>query len=111
MKKSITCAALLAISFGFSASAFGIEADEYYDASCAICHGTDGKGDIPGTPDFTKNNGPLSKSDAELHANIKNGFQSPSSSMAMPAKGGNPNLTDADIAALVEYMKLAFGAK
>ncbi|EDY81240.1 hypothetical protein VDG1235_858 [Verrucomicrobiia bacterium DG1235] len=39
---------------------------------------------------------------------ILNGYQSKGSPMAMPPKGGNPNLNEEDIEAVVAYMKDAF---
>lgn len=49
--------------------------------------------------------GRLAKPDSVLVANILGGFQSKGSPMAMPAKGGNPNLTAEDAQALVLYMR------
>lgn len=79
-----------------------------YEATCIACHGPRGQGAIPGVPDLAKG-GRLTKPDAELAANILNGFQSKGSPMAMPPKGGNPNLTAADIDALVTYMRTLTG--
>lgn len=75
-----------------------------YESTCIACHGADGKGSLPGMPDFTDKRGRLSKSDGELLTNITNGFKSPSSLMAMPAKGGNPDLTSADMEAVLKYI-------
>jgi cytochrome c5 len=80
-----------------------------YNKTCIACHGGDGKGVLPGVPDFTKLDGRLSKSDEELLQNITEGFQTPGSPMAMPAKGGNTELTEADIKAVLVYMKDSFG--
>lgn len=80
-----------------------------YDKTCIACHGTDGKGALPGVPDFTKSDGRLSKADEMLLQNITDGFQSPGSPMAMPAKGGNVNLTDGDIKAVLVYLRQSFG--
>jgi len=82
-----------------------------YAQTCIACHGADGKGAIPGVADFSTTDGPLSKSDAELLTNIGEGFQSPGSFMAMPAKGGNPNLTDADVRAVLAYLRTEFGSQ
>lgn len=80
-----------------------------YDKTCVACHGTDGSGVLPEVPDFTKSDGRLSKSDEVLLQNITNGFQSPGSPMAMPAKGGNADLTDTEIKAVVAYLREIFG--
>lgn len=37
------------------------------------------------------------------------GFQTPGSSMAMPAIGGNPDLTESDLAGRLDYMRATFG--
>lgn len=87
----------------------GLTGKETYEKTCVACHSADGKGAFPGTPDFTDSAGALSKSDDVLINHITNGFQSPGSPMAMPPKGGNPNLTDSDVKAVLEYIHKAFG--
>ncbi len=78
---------------------------EVYSQTCIACHGKNGKGTVPGAPDFNKADGPMSGSDEVLFKRIKLGFKSPGSAMAMPPKGGNKNLTDADIKAVVKYLR------
>jgi len=82
---------------------------ETYEKTCVACHGGDGKGAFPGTPDFTSGDGALSKSDSVLIDNITNGFQSEGSPMAMPPKGGNPNLGSSGIKAVLSYIRETFG--
>ncbi len=77
--------------------------------TCIACHGPDGKGTLPGVPDFTSSTGPLSKSDDLLLKHIEEGFQSPGSPMAMPPKGGNPDLDSDDIKAALGYIRKTFG--
>lgn len=79
-----------------------------YESTCIACHGADGAGTIPGTPDFTKKSGPLSKPDAVLLKNMTEGFQSPGSALAMPPKGGNPNLSAEELTAVLQYMRGTF---
>ena len=79
-----------------------------YEDNCVACHGINGKGSLPGMPDFTDKNGRLSKSDSELLSNIITGFQSPGSSMPMPPRGGNNQLSDADLNAALDYIKKSF---
>lgn len=79
-----------------------------YNQTCIACHGADGEGAIPGVADLTANDGPLSKGDAELLSNITNGFKSPDSIMMMPAKGGNPALSDAELRAALDYIREQF---
>ena len=81
-----------------------------YEAACLACHGADGAGALPGVPDLTEAGGVLSKPDDVLMENMMNGVQSPDSPMPMPAKGGDPSLTEADIRAVLRYMRAAFGS-
>lgn len=80
-----------------------------YSQTCIACHGANGKGMIPGVRDLTDADGALAKSDEELIRNITEGFQTPGSPMAMPAKGGNPTLTEEDIRTVVKYLRVDFG--
>ena len=76
--------------------------------TCITCHGANGKGAIPGAPDFTSPNGPLKNSDAILQGRVINGYQAPGSPMAMPPKGGNSALTDEDVKAVIQYIRATF---
>jgi len=79
-----------------------------YDGTCVACHGANGKGIMPGIPDFTKKASPLTQEDSVLFEHVKNGFESPGSFMAMPPAGGNPDLTDDQIRYVVEYLRKEF---
>lgn len=79
-----------------------------FASTCVACHGADGKGTIPGVPDLTASGGRLAQPDSVLQMHVLNGFQTPGSAMAMPPKGGNPNLSEGDVAKLVDYMKSTF---
>ncbi len=85
--------------------------EQIYNQNCVACHGMDGKGTIPGAPDFTTKGGVLSSPDKLLVDRIMNGYQSPGSPMAMPAKGGNPSLSRKDILAVLAYMRQTFSAQ
>ena len=87
-------------------SSTGISGEQIYKQTCVACHGADGKGAIPGVPDFGER---LSKSDDTLLMHIIEGFQSPGSPMAMPARGGNPNYTDQDLRGALSYIRNTFG--
>lgn len=82
-----------------------------YEESCVFCHGAKGKGEIPGVPDLTRKKGPLAKNDSELFRNIAEGFESPGSAMAMPARGGNPGLSDAEVHDVLAYLRQEFSKK
>lgn len=81
-----------------------------YNQTCVACHGADGKGVLPGVPDFTRKAGPLAKTDDLLLKHIIAGFQSPGSPMAMPPKGGNLSLTKQDIQTVLQYIRKRFGS-
>ncbi len=81
-----------------------------YHQTCVVCHGANGKGAISGVLDLTGKNSPLLKnSDAVLLQRIEQGYQESGSPLAMPPKGGNPNLSSEDLKAVLEYMKQTFG--
>ncbi len=80
-----------------------------YDSTCVACHGKDGQGTLPGVPSLRKKGGALSKSDDELVRNVIQGYKSPGSTLAMPPKGGNSALTEADVRAVLKYLRDAFG--
>ena len=68
-----------------------------YDAVCHVCHGAG----VAGAPKFADKAAwapRLSQGAAALHANAIKGKG------AMPPKGGNPSLSDADVSAAVDYM-------
>lgn len=76
--------------------------------TCIACHGENGRGAVPGAPDLTRSDGPLAQSDEVVIRHVTEGFQSPGSPMAMPPKGGNPALTQADLEAVLAYMRERF---
>jgi len=85
-----------------------IPGEKVYQSNCMACHGANGKGAIPGVPDFTNKMGRLTKTDAQLLNNIINGYQSPNSIMQMPPRGGNSNLSDAELSAALGHIRKTF---
>jgi cytochrome c5 len=79
-----------------------------YNETCIACHGGDGSGSLPGVPDLSGKAGPLSQADAFLVKRMADGFQTPGSPMKMPARGGVPALTDADLNAVLQSMRKEF---
>jgi cytochrome c5 len=79
---------------------------DLYAQTCVACHGAKGQGAFDGVPDLTLANGRFAKPDHLLLANVINGFQSPGSLMAMPPKGGNPDLSEQDLADTLAYMRV-----
>jgi len=77
---------------------------QIYQNNCSSCHGANGKGVLPSAPDFTKKGGVLSQPKDTLFHNIKFGMGS------MPAKGGNPSLSDNALKAALDYIENTFPA-
>lgn len=91
-----------------SSAASVLSGNDVYNQSCIACHGANGKGTVPGAPDFTQASGRLSQSDEVLLDHMSQGFQSPGSPMAMPPKGGNSSLTNTDLQAVLIYLRESF---
>lgn len=90
-----------------SAQAFSADpgnGKQVYNQTCIACHGPDGTGAMGTVPDLTGPDGRLTKPEDVLLKHIREGFQSPGSPMAMPAKGGNPSLTEKDLEDVLAYM-------
>ena len=107
--------AILSIAVGAlfvpPASAANIAAGRQgYQNTCAMCHGADGKGTLPGMPNFHQTGGVLSLSDSVLFDRIEHGYKSSASPIAMPPKGGNASLTKQDIKNVLAYLHQKFGA-
>jgi disulfide bond formation protein DsbB len=80
-----------------------------FRVTCPACHGADAKG-VPGLgKDMTTSEFIASQSDAELVEFIKRGRPADdplnTTGVAMPAKGANVTLTDAEIQLIVEYIR------
>jgi mono/diheme cytochrome c family protein len=83
--------------------------EEIYNGTCVACHGEDGRGVLPGMPDFTKKGGVLSKPHSALAKHIEEGFESGTAPVAMPPRGGDPGLSDQDINDVHSYLHVTFG--
>jgi mono/diheme cytochrome c family protein len=85
------------------------EAGKKEFATCAGCHGPDGKG-LPNLGKDLHNNAFLAEmTDAEAVAFLKVGREAThplnTTGVAMPPKGGNPALDDQDLANIVAYVR------
>ena len=74
---------------------------QVYQASCFACHGA-GVGGAPKLGDKVQWATRIAKGVDTLYASAVNGVQG--NAGAMPAKGGNPALSDAEVRAAVDYM-------
>lgn len=91
-----------------SASGAAVTADgqKVFEASCVACHGASSA--IPGVPRITKNDewaDRIKKGKDVLYKSALEGFNT------MPARGGNPNLSDDEVKAAVNYMVNQSGGK
>jgi cytochrome c6 len=94
-----TVSVIFAVVLAFSGAAFGADAAALWAQHCASCHGKDGSGTTMmgkklGLKDYTKEQG---FSDAEATNVIKNGKGK--------MKGYKDKLSDADVKALVAYVR------
>lgn len=76
-----------------------------YERNCAVCHGVDGEGAMPGVKDLVANASWMSKTDTELTSIIVNGVQGADSPVVMPPRAGNPDLTNDQIMSIVTYLR------
>ena len=78
-----------------------IDGEKIYNGSCVACHGA-GVAGAPRVGDRDAWAERIDKGVTTLYANAINGLQG--SSGVMPAKGGNPALSDDQMKAVVDYM-------
>jgi len=109
-KSSITSESKGVTGIGVSSQDVLARGKTVFEETCVACHGDDGKGVVPGVPDFIDGNGVLSQSNEVLFNHIVNGFESPGSTLAMPPKGGNEDLSNKDIKDVIEYLNATFGS-
>ncbi len=93
------------------ASADIAKGEAVYNGTCVACHGETGTGEFDGIPDLTDSTGSLLQDDETLLHHITEGYQSEGSFMGMPAKGGDPDLTDEDIQNVLAYIRATFGTQ
>jgi cytochrome c5 len=74
---------------------------QVYETTCVACHGA-GIAGAPKLGDKSQWAKHIGKGLATLYASALNGVQG--STGAMPAKGGNPGLSNAEVRAAVDYM-------
>ena len=85
-------------------AAAGKSGEEVYKAVCSMCHAA-GLMNAPKFGDKAQWEARIKQGQDTLVTNAVKGIR------AMPAKGGNPSLSDAEVAGAVKYMANAAGAK
>ena len=86
-------------------SAEVISGEQIYVQNCMVCHGDDGSGAMPGVPDLAENKELTATDNKVLIKRIKNGIEKPGATVVMPPKGGNPDLNDNQLDAVVRYLR------
>ncbi len=116
-QRTVSLALVLAMGLTWGIPMNGTAADDprageaVYNQTCVACHGENGKGEFPGVPDLSRDDGVLTQSDEILLKHLLHGFQSPGSPMAMPAKGGNDDLTIKNLRDVLIYLHQKFHYK
>ncbi|QID17919.1 cytochrome c [Nitrogeniibacter mangrovi] len=86
----------------------GVSGERVYARACLSCHGADGMGSFPGVPDLTEPTSALAGNRSDLLRRVIAGVRTPGAAMAMPPRGGDPSLSDDDLAAALDYMRTEF---
>ena len=84
-----------------AAASAAVDGQQVYNAGCVACHGV-GVAGAPRVGDTGAWTDRISAGLDTLVAHAIDGFQG--SQGMMPAKGGNPSLSDEEVRAVVEYM-------
>lgn len=84
---------------------------QIYAETCTACHGADGTGALPGVPNFSEPGGVLARPEEVLVQSTIAGVERPGAPLAMPPKGGNPALSEADIREVIRYIRNKFRPK
>ena len=94
---------------GGADAAKAAEGHKLFKGTCATCHGPEGRGMPKLGKDLYNNKFTQSLSDTELIEFLKKGRSAGDPlnerGVDMPPRGGNPVLTDADLALIVAYIR------
>jgi len=73
--------------------------------NCMVCHADDGTGAMPGVSDLTENKNLKTLTDQQIFKLLKQGVNKPGATVIMPPKGGNPDLTDSELKAIILFLR------
>ena len=103
---ALTIWIVLTIATGARSETLG---ERIYFETCALCHGEDGAGAMPGIPDLNGPGSSLGKPNAVLLRSILEGIEREDLPTPMPPKGGNEDLTEEGARQVLDYMRRTFG--
>ena len=81
-----------------------------YAQNCALCHGDDGTGAMPGTPDLLAKTIWANDSNTVLLKRIQRGITTPGSQTGMPPNAGNPELSEQNLLLAIQYLRSLLAA-
>ena len=81
---------------------------DMYAESCQSCHASDGRGSMGWVPDLMEEQAWVTMDENDLFNELKLGVRKSGQRMRMPAKGGNPDLSDKNLMEIIHYMRKAF---
>jgi len=96
---------LMVLSLSVKAEDIG---EQLFIQNCMVCHADDGGGAMPGVSDLTESHSWSTLPESQLLGRLKAGVLKPESSVSMPPKGGNSELTDDDLIKIIKFMKSEF---
>ena len=109
--RRLSAATLVVLSAAAGPALAAASGETVFQSACIACHGVDGAGALPGVPDLTAADSPLGQPDTVLLKRTIEGIQQAGSTMAMPPRAGNPDLSDEELIAAIRFMRERFGKR